>query len=329
MQDFTAWEITNIVWALAKMSYEDDALIDFACKRIQAAPDADITPIGACNFLWSICVMTRSGVDSAAVRALTPRLMDKVMAHVDELTPQSVANAAWAGMRLFVIDNDRIEALARRAAAVGGEFKPKELAMFAQCTVQYSTSNEVLREAFKALEPHAAHAIRHARAGSADMHHTIGALFWAYRASGVECNGVTSALVARLPDMRAMRLPAQTIPSLAWGLAEARIHDSALLRQMQRTVVADIRNGGVLTCIEPSMWLWAFAKLRTPWTPAEAAVLRDGISRMFAAGAADRGAAVAASFASNHAPGFKLWVAAGAAPSTEPSCANKRVRKPA
>jgi hypothetical protein len=138
VQDFTPWEITNIVWALAKMAYQDDELLGYACERIKGASNADVTPIASVNLLWSMAVMSQTGIASAAVREITPRLVKKILSHVGELTPQSVANATWAGTRIYALDSKAVAQLACRAAVVGADFKGKELAMWAQAAVQYA-----------------------------------------------------------------------------------------------------------------------------------------------------------------------------------------------
>jgi len=242
-QDFNAQEVSNVLWALAKMEIGAPAQLLEAMETRALATAALWDPQGVANLFWAFAKMERT--PSAAllaamgrqavstVRAFTPQgvssfmwslgslsaapdpevlaAMDRrALEIVQEFGAQNLANFMWAHARLGArVSPELYDALGARVVEIAREFKPQELAnfMWASATMEL-TAGEPLLAAVSEQAVARAHEFRP---------QDVSNLLWALATTGARADAqLVAAMQQRAFDAVADFKP-QEVANLLWA----------------------------------------------------------------------------------------------------------------
>jgi len=90
INEFTPQNLSNFVWALAKLGVYNDELFSTACWKAVQTMHA-FTPQSVANFIWAFATLGHPP-DAAFLRAAVAHSTSKL----DQWAPQNLSNVAWA-----------------------------------------------------------------------------------------------------------------------------------------------------------------------------------------------------------------------------------------
>ena len=123
-EEFKPQELSNLMWALAKLDITPGAELHMAISRRAVATAMHFNPQNVTNMLWSLATL---GIQPEP--ELMSALSRRAKKTVGEFTPQGVANMAWALAKLGIEpEAELISAILKRVASISGDFKPQDVA---------------------------------------------------------------------------------------------------------------------------------------------------------------------------------------------------------